>query len=186
MDRACEKHGGDGKGTGGHRFVWEATPLEWVVVQSFSEVEPAVAIHSGSFSGWSQGELYMVCYMTDDVDEVSKNLFNDMRVLTKMKRYISLFHAAASMLDEGVGVCGEGEQLLPVGQRMVDLVSEWSDGVDPLTYIVMMKRRIDDMSGKITRLKNTATIWKEDSISREKEVGELKKKLRFLKYRNDK
>jgi hypothetical protein len=163
--------------------VFEASPLEWVVVQSFAEIEPSFSGHRGTFTNWSNAELYLACYSTDDVKEVNKEIFNNETMLRKMKSYVTLFHGAACALDEGVGTA-ESQRIasaLPEDRRLLDLVREWSDGIDPLTYVVMMKKRIDTLSGKVVRLNNTVEIWKGEATSKGKEVGDLKRRLHFLK-----
>jgi outer membrane murein-binding lipoprotein Lpp len=48
----------------------------------------------------------------------------------------------------------------------------------------MMKKRIDTLSGKVARLNNSVDIWKADASAKGNEVGELKRRLHFLKKKN--
>ena len=72
MDVGCKDHDRRGVGIGKHNKCVLADDLEWIVVHSFSNIDPSYSIHAPEFSGWTLFELSKACEETDDVEFVSK------------------------------------------------------------------------------------------------------------------
>jgi hypothetical protein len=146
-------------------------------VNSFAVVEPEVAVHSGEFGGWTHADMHVACFGSDDVERVSRHFFNNAGGAVRLRRYVSLYdQAGGAFLEIGNGVGEQGD----VGERMVVIVKDWCGAVDPLTYVIMMKRRIDAMAAKIVRLQNTVDVWKAEVRDKEQKVSELARKVKFL------
>ena len=72
MDMGCKEHDSRGFGIGKHNQCVLANDLEWIVVHSFSHVDPSYSIHAPEFEQWTLFELIKASDSTDDVDFVSK------------------------------------------------------------------------------------------------------------------
>ena len=156
-----------------------ASDLEWVVVNSFGLVEPSEYVHHPEFENWTMMELYGACHDTDCVDYTRKLFFDNEETSRKLKMYISSFDGACSVLSENRRAIQEPFRL----HGLRETVEEWSNGVDPIVYVVMLKRRTDKMARKITIMKNTIDVWKNEAAVMNKKCAELEKKVRFLKKR---
>ena len=75
MDMGCKEHDSRGFGIGKHNRCVLANDLEWIVVHSFSHVDPSHSIHDPQFQQWTLFELIKASERTDDVEFVS-NFFS--------------------------------------------------------------------------------------------------------------
>lgn len=179
MDILCDLHGGKGK-TGGHSRYRKATPLEHVVINSFTDVNPREATGGNEFVGWTENELHFACYGTDCVEETGRRMFANKSMNDKLKIYVSTFEGAAEMFRRSEELMQEDGVA-----AMFDCVKNWSGAMDPLLYLWCMKGRNQSMMNKIVRLKNTVEIWKEEAEKCKREVAQLKWKLKFIKKTGD-
>jgi hypothetical protein len=180
MDRECTKHyAKNGKGIGDHELFWQASSLEWSVVQSFSSVEPSISVWWKQFDGWTMGELQVATYGTDDVDTTGRRLFDDAVARAKLSAYVSSFSGATIALEETKAYLPDSPVGVPISVE--DVLKDWSAGIDPVTYVVLMKVRIDNMMHAIIRLKNTNNIFRSEIREAKSQVEELTKRLRYMK-----
>lgn len=165
-------------------MYWKASSIEWAVVQSFSSVEPGISVWWKQFDGWTMGELQVACYETDDTDITSRRLFDEAGARLKLSAYVAAFTGARAALEEtSIYLPGVGETR---NLTVEDVVKEWSEGMDPVGYVVLMKARIEGMMHTIVRLKNTNNIFRKDLGDAKKEIGALKNRLRFLSVKSKK
>lgn len=176
MNRDCERHAENGKGLDGHARAWKAWPKEWVVVHSFWDVEPSVAVHSGIFSMWSFTDLHNACYSTDDDKFVAKRMFGDAAFRAKLKRYCTMFEELTEVFEENYHV----SRRLTKEKDLYDAVRGWSGAMEPLCYIHVTKKRVNVLTTKLTRAMNTVDIWKAESASKGKEIDALKRRVQYL------
>jgi gas vesicle protein len=178
MDLSCNEHGNQKKGKGGHWGAPKATPLEHVVINSFTDINPRELTGSNEFVGWTENELHFACYGTDSLGETSKRMFDDKQMYEKLKTYVSTFEGAAEMFRKSEELMRSEED---VPSAIMTCVREWSGAMNPLIFLWCMKARNERMVGKIVRLKNTVDIWKEEAEKAKRETAQLKWKLKFLK-----
>jgi hypothetical protein len=67
-----------------------------------------------------------------------------------------------------------------------DVVGEWSGGLDAVTYVVLMKARMDSMVQTIVRMKNTNDILRHELRATKQDVADMASRLRFLNAKNKK
>ena len=175
MDISC-KHDSLKKRLGGHDGSMKATPLEMVVINSFTGIDPREMTGSNEFVGWSQNELHFACYGTDSVENVSKRMFDDRAMLEKLRTYVSTFEGAAEMFRRSEELLQEDD-----AAAIMQCVNNWSGGMNPLLYLWCMKGRCQQMTSKIVRLKNTVGVWKEEYEKAKRETAQLKWKLKYQK-----
>jgi hypothetical protein len=173
-----------GRGTGEHRIFWKATCLEWAVVQSFSIVEPGVSVWWKQFEGWSMGDLKIACCDTDDVELTSRRLFDKGPMQAKMFAYVAGFTGASIALDNPRSYYPNHN---PEGEYTIEeVVKEWCDGTDPMTFVILMKARNESMHHLITRLKNTNNILRADLRETNEKCAGFANRVRFLSNMNKK
>ena len=183
MDLGCKKHDGRGKGVGEHSDVYLADDLEWIVVHSFSNLEPSYASQRPEFAEWTMLELYNACEETDDPSVVSRRYFDDESMKKKLRRYVSLYESSHSLLSSSpLGLYDlEREDDLKL-KSLLEIVKDWcGPSIDPALYVVLLNQRVTNLTKKVNLLQNTVDIWKHDVKQKEKEITELKWKLRAKK-----
>jgi hypothetical protein len=159
--------------------VFQATDQEWVVVNSFAMVEPTIAYSEPEFYNWTQAELYVACHRTDCMASTTKSIFETEETSRKMRMYVASFDGACSVLTENRETLERGLRL----HSLEETVMEWAGGIDPVTHVIVMKRRMERMVRKMTIMKNTIDVWKWDADKHKKKCLELEKKIRFMKKR---
>ena len=100
MNRDCERHLPGGKGMDDHAKAYKAWPTEWIIVHSFWDVEPSVAVHNGILASWSLTDVHNACYNTDDERFVSRKMFGDADFRAKLKRYCGMFQELSEDFEE--------------------------------------------------------------------------------------
>jgi hypothetical protein len=182
MNAHCQFHDRrTGSGDVGHEFknVYLASDLEWFVVNSFGTVDPIPCVELPEFHNWTQTELYLACYGTDSISKTRRLLFDDVQMSKKLKLYVSTFDGASSVLSERREAVVEPLRV----QTLEETVLEWSNGVEPITFVVLMKKRNDMMMRKISLLRNTVDVWKSEAEKSLCRCRELERKVKFLKKR---
>lgn len=154
-----------------------ATPLEWVVVHSFWDIEPSVAVQrQGCFSQWSLTDLYDACFQTDNVVYTSERMFGNKDFHLKLRRYCGLFSGACAAFEEEYHTRRDPT----IDESLSDVVRSMAGGLDPRLYVLMMKRRIDSLTAKLTRTTNSVDVWKNEAVHKGREIEELKSRIRYL------
>ncbi len=177
MDLKCNLHGRDPQGNKkAQSEVYKATALEYVVINSFTDIEPKDSCGSNEFTGWTESELHFACYGTDDVALTQQKIFSNPIMHEKMKTYVSMFEGAAEMFLRSADIYKED----PSG-GILKCVYEWSGAMDPLMYIWCVRGRNQKLASKIIRLKNTVSIWKDKAEKAKQETAQLKWKLKMAK-----
>ena len=176
MDINCMEHDVKGGKPGAHWRTSKASPLELVVINSFTGIDPKEMTGSNEFVGWTQTELHFACYGTDFVEEAQKRLFDNKAMNEKLKMYVSTFEGAAEVHRKSEEILREDN-----AAAVLNCVRMWSGAMNPLLFLWMMKGRNDKMVSKIARLKNTFNIWKEEADQAKRETAQLKFKLKMLK-----
>lgn len=177
MDMDCNLHGRDDRGRAqGHTEYRKATPLELVVINSFSGINPREVVGSNEFVGWTESEIHFACYGTDDVAETQRRMFYNQATHEKLKTYVSMFEGAAEVFNRSYEILQED-----TAASLTNCVREWSGAMNPLLFLWCMKGRNDKMASKIVRLKNTVLIWKDEAEKAKRENAQLKWKLKHLK-----
>lgn len=183
MDLNCEgcgKNGVDKVHGNRGRTVFVASDLEWVVVNSFALVDPASgSVFQPEFHNWTLLELNTACFGTDCQDATRACFYKCEESAFKLRMYVSSFDGAASVLSEERSAVERPLRL----HTLEETVGELSNGIDPIVYVLMMKKRIEKMSRRMTILKNTANVWKSTAENSEKKCYDLERKIRFLKKR---
>jgi hypothetical protein len=179
MDRQCKRHeSGTGKGLEGHAGMWMASTLEWSVVNSFTSLEPSRAVHSGQFEGWTHTDMDVACFGTDNEGTVSRHFFSRPDGRVRLRRYVALYDAyGGSLIEIGGNTDNTSDQ--ERGEKIEAIVRGWCGGSDPINYVVMMDKRIADLSAKNVRLHNTVDVWKQTVKDHQLKIDELTRKLRF-------
>lgn len=176
MDMTCTLHEMHGGKKGGHAMHAKATPLEMVVINSFTGIDPKEVAGSNEFVGWTQNEIHFACYGTDIIEETEKRMFDNLAMREKLKTYVSLFEGAGEMFRQCDDIMKEDS-----AAAILHCVKMWSGAMNPLIFLWGMKGRNDKMASKIVRLKNTVAIWKEEADKAKRETAQLKWKIKMLK-----
>jgi hypothetical protein len=71
-------------------------------------------------------------------------------------------------------------------KKLDEIVMGLSGALDPILYVLLMKRRLELLTTKVNKLQNTVDVWKNESFRNEKMVKELSSKLQFLRKKVDK
>jgi hypothetical protein len=136
-------------------------------------LDPRVAVNTAVFEGWTETELTVLCKATDDPGFIERRVFGVVETCKKLKCYVKTYVGAAKVLDEG------GFQ--NNSMTLEDVIQGWSGGVDPILFTLMMKGRVDTMSGTILRQKNTIDIWKGEALKHKEKAEDLARRLRYAK-----
>lgn len=174
MDLYCQEHGVNANK--GHRHYPKATPLEHVVINSFTDVDPKEITGSSEFVGWTENELHFACFGTDCIEETTRRMFRSGTTSEKLKTYVSTFEGAAEMFGNSERIMEED-----TAAGIMKCVNQWSGAMNPLLYLWCMKGRNTKMANKIVRLKNTVDVWKEEADKAKRETAQLKFKLKMMK-----
>ena len=104
----------------------------------------------------------------------------------KLSRYVSLYENSHSLLSSRGYDPYELERDDDLKLKsLLELVSEWSGpSMDPTMYVIFMKQRIGYLTKKVTRLQNTVDVWKNEVQAKDKEIKDMKWKVRFLKKKS--
>ena len=182
VDSTCIDHDGCGRGkpdVGGglHCHSWKATNLERLVVFSFLNVEPRLAVGTAQFEGWTETELSAACFETDCLSNTQRLLFDNKIACRKLKKYTAGFTEMAEMMSKHFGNCqgDEGDEAI------TSFIMEVCGGIDPILYVATFQSRMDRMEQKVNQLKNTVKIWKEEAVNMKKDANKLMGKLRYIK-----
>ena len=181
MNIDCTMHVGKGANAVGHgdmRAVL-ANDLEWVVVNSFGAVDPSTDVHEPQFHNWTITELYSACQNTDCKAATSRRFFDCPESSMKLRQYVSSFDGASSVLAESKRAVFE-----PLRRHTLEeTISEWSNGIDPMIYVLMLKRSNERMTRKLSIMRNTIDIWKAEAEKDKSNCVDLKRKIKFMKKR---
>jgi hypothetical protein len=182
MDLCCDRHDRNGKGIGDHDNAMIANDLEWAVVNSFTLVEPSFSVHAPEFAAWSTFELYSACHETDCEEATWRIFFRNEDTKRKLHRYVSTYEVNSLIDKSSERIIKTKRDEIRVRPRNVEeIVREWCGAEDPTQYILLMKRRLELLSGKVNKLQNTVDIWKNETKEKEKLLNDLKWKFRYLK-----
>lgn len=183
MDLDCGKHRkGAVVGEKHHGFdgdvAW-ASDLEWVVINSFGVVEPTVWVNEPEFHNWTQTELYCACHGTDRKSTTTKMFFGKGETACKMRLYVASYEGAAYALGEHRDQSTSALRI----QTLEETIAEWSNGVDPVLYVIMMKKRLEWTTKKMSKLKNHVSVWKWEAEKSLRAKEALERKVKFLNKR---
>ena len=181
VDSSCIDHDSCGRaktylGGGLHCHSWKATNLERLVVYSFLNVEPRLAVGTSQFEGWTETELNAACFETDNLSATQELFFDNKIANRKLKKYTAGFSEMAEMMSKHFGdlQVNDGEDAI------TSFIMEVCGGIDPILYVATFKAKMDRMEKKVNQLKNTVKIWKEEAVNMKKDVNKLKGKIRYM------
>ena len=182
VDLSCMEHDSCGRakpdvGGGLHSHSWKATNLERLVVYSFLNVEPRLAVGTAQFEGWTETELSAACFETDSLSNAQRMIFENKIAGRKLKKYTAGFNDMAEMMSKHFGnlQVNDGEDAI------ISFIMEVCGGIDPILYVATFKESMDRMEKKVNQLKNTVKIWKEEAVTMKKDVNKLMGKIRYMK-----
>ena len=178
MDPECRSHEGEyEQGVRNHAGCVKATSLEQVVINGFTNLDPMDAVGSREFTGWTFAEISFACSRTDDVKATKLFMFDGDEMPKKLKTLVSTFDGAARIYQEvQETIHRDGGYFALCG-----ILDEWRGEMDALSFLHVMKARLDTCNRKVALLTNSVEIWKSDAIRAKSELERLKQAIKLLR-----